>query len=287
MIDINTRLIGLLGYPLRHSLSPLMQNRAFELTGLNCLYLPIEIENTDYIELLAGMKKMNFIGFNITIPGKVDIIQHLDAIDPLAEKIGSVNTVKIVDGRMIGYNTDGEGFVSSLTSETECVVSDSRFLILGAGGACRAIAMTLADRNAKKIVIANRTFTKARKLCDEINSRISNCCIPVELTTQELEQNMPYVNVLVNTTNIGLYPNVDSTPIEDRLLRKDLLVADIIYNPIKTKLLIEADKIGCLTLSGIGMFINQGAEAFKIWTGKDAPIGEMRNIVEQFLLDQQ
>ena len=148
MIDINTRLIGLLGYPLRHSLSPLMQNRAFELTGLNCLYLPIEIENTDYIELLAGMKKMNFIGFNITIPGKVDIIQHLDAIDPLAEKIGSVNTVKIVDGRMIGYNTDGEGFVSSLTSETECVVSDSRFLILGAGGACRAIAMTLADRNA-------------------------------------------------------------------------------------------------------------------------------------------
>lgn len=124
-------------------------------------------------------------------------------------------------------------------------------------------------------------------MCDEINSRISNCCIPVELITKELEQYMPYVNVLVNTTNIGLYPNVDSTPIEDRLLRKDLLVADIIYNPIKTKLLIEADKIGCLTLSGIGMFINQGAEAFKIWTGKDAPIGEMRKIVEQFLLDQQ
>ncbi|MBV1756625.1 MAG: shikimate dehydrogenase [Dethiosulfatibacter sp.] len=287
MIDINTRLVGLLGYPLGHSLSPLMHNRAFELTGLNCLYLPIEVENIDYRVLLAGMKKMNFVGFNITIPGKVDIIQHLDTIDPLAEKIGSVNTVKIENGRLTGYNTDGEGFVSSLNSETECVVSDSSFMILGAGGACRAIAMTLADRKAKKIVIANRTFSKAKELCHDINNHIRDCCTPVELSTEALIQHMPSMNVLVNTTNIGLYPNADNTPIDSKLLRKDLLVADIVYNPIRTKILIEAEKIGCLTLSGVGMFINQGAEAFKIWTGKDAPIWEMREIVQQFLLDQQ
>ena len=287
MIDVNTKLVGLLGYPLGHSLSPLMQNKAFELTGLNCLYLPIEVENKDYSELLSGMKKMNFIGFNVTIPGKIDIMQHLDAIHPLAEKIGSVNTVKIEDGRMTGYNTDGEGFVSSLVSETKCVVSESSFMLLGAGGACRAIAMTLADKNAKIIVIANRTFNKAKELSDEINDCIRNCCIPVELTTEALGQHMPNVDVLVNTTNIGLSPNVDRTPIDHKLLRKDLLVSDIVYNPIRTRLLREAEKKGCMTLSGIGMFVNQGAEAFKIWTGIDAPVKDMREIVEEFLLDKQ
>lgn len=287
MIDVNTKLVGLLGYPLGHSLSPLMQNKAFELTGLNCLYLPIEVENKDYSELLSGMKKMNFIGFNVTIPGKIDIMQHLDAIHPLAEKIGSVNTVKIEEGRMTGYNTDGEGFVSSLVSETKCVVSESSFMLLGAGGACRAIAMTLADKNAKIIVIANRTFNKAKELSDEINDCIRNCCIPVELTTEALGQHMPNVDALVNTTNIGLSPNVDRTPIDHKLLRKDLLVSDIVYNPIRTRLLREAEKKGCMTLSGIGMFVNQGAEAFKIWTGIDAPVKDMREIVEEFLLDKQ
>ncbi|HBH12391.1 MAG: Shikimate dehydrogenase [Clostridiales bacterium 38_11] len=287
MIDVKTKLVGLLGYPLGHSLSPLMQNKAFKLTGLNCLYLPIEAENKDYSELLSGMKKMNFIGFNVTIPGKIDIIQHLDAIHPLAEKIGSVNTVQIENGRMTGYNTDGEGFVSSLTSETRCVISESSFMVLGAGGACRAIAMTLAEREAKKIVIANRTFIKAKALCDEINGCIRDCCIPLALSTEVLAQYMPYINVLINTTNIGLFPNVDNTPIDHKLLRKDLLVADIIYNPIRTRMLIEAEEIGCVTLSGIGMFVNQGVEAFKIWTGIDPPVREMREIVEQFLLNKQ
>ncbi len=287
MIDVNTRLVGLLGYPLGHSLSPLMQNRAFELTGLNFLYLPIEVENKDYCQLLEGMKKMNFIGFNVTIPGKVDIIKHLDAIHPLAEKIGSVNTVKIEEGRMTGFNTDGSGFVASLVSETNCDISQSNFLILGAGGACRAIAMTLADRNAKKIVIANRTYDKARELCEEINDRIRVCCAPVEMTTDALSHHMNQIDVLVNTTSIGLYPKVDDMPIEGFLLTKDLLVADIVYNPIRTRLLREAEEKGCLTLSGVGMFINQGGEAFRIWTGIDAPVKEMREIVEQFLQDKQ
>ncbi|MDP3386364.1 MAG: shikimate dehydrogenase [Eubacteriales bacterium] len=287
MVDVNTRLVGLLGYPLGHSLSPLMQNKAFELTGLNCLYLPIEAENKDYSELLSGMKKMNFIGFNVTIPGKIEIIQHLDVIHPLAKKIGSVNTVLIEKGRMTGYNTDGEGFASSLMIETGCVVSDTSFMILGAGGACRAIAMTLADKNAKRIVIANRTFIKAKELCDEINNVIRDCCTPVELTTDALAQHMNQIDVLVNTTSIGLHPRVEDMPIDGALLTKNLLVADIVYNPIRTRLLREAENKGCLTLSGLGMFINQGAEAFKIWTGIEAPVKEMRDIVGQFLHNKQ
>jgi shikimate dehydrogenase len=249
--------------------------------------LPIEVKNKDYSQLMEGMKKMNFIGFNVTIPGKVDIIKHLDAIHPLAEKIGSVNTVKIEEGRMTGYNTDGSGFVASLVSETNCDISDSKFMILGAGGACRAIAMTLADRNAKQIVIANRTFVKAMELCDEINIRIKNCCTPVNLSTEALTQHMPHVNVVINTSNIGLSPEVERTPLDSVLLRKNLLVSDIVYNPIRTRLLRDAEEMGCLTLSGVGMFVNQGGEAFKIWTGIDAPVKEMREIVEQFLLDKQ
>lgn len=287
MIDVNTRLVGLLGYPLGHSLSPLMQNKAFQVHGLNCLYLPIEVKNRDYCDLLLGMKKMNFIGFNVTIPWKVDIMQYLDDIHPLAKKIGSVNTVKIENSRMIGFNTDGEGFVSSLTNEANCKISESQFLIIGAGGACRAIAMTLADKNAKKIMIANRTFHKAKDLCDEINGRIRFCCAPVELNTDVLIQYISQINVVVNTTNVGLFPNVEESPIERLLLRKGILVSDIVYNPVKTRLLHEAEENGCCILTGIGMFVNQGAEAYKIWTGIDAPVKEMRKIVEQYLMNKQ
>lgn len=274
MINNDTRLLGLMGNPLEHSFSAFMHNRSYEMESMNYIYINMETEKKNIGDILNGIKHLKFDGFNVTIPYKIDIIDYLDEIDPLAEKIGSVNTVKIENGKFKGYNTDGEGFVISLAEECNFDCKNKKVIILGSGGASRAVAMTIADKNPEKMYLTNRTFAKAVDLAEEINCKFSRICVATE--SDNIDSIIEDCDLLINTTSVGMSPYVEASPIDSELLHSGLTVCDIIYNPEKTKLLIDAEKIGCDTMNGLGMLINQGAKAFEIWSGKKAPIELMR-----------
>lgn len=274
-VNSKTKYIGLLGYPLGHSISPVMQNAAFESRDINYLYMPIELKKEDLEHVVKAMPKMNFAGFNVTIPYKIEIMKHLDEIDDLAKSIGAVNTVAIKDGKLKGYNTDGIGFLRSLEEELNVSVAGKNIFILGSGGAARAISMTLAMNKARRLYICNRTYEKAESLAKDINSKYGNVAISIPMVKQNMKDSINDTEILINTTCVGTYPNIDETPIDKEILQAHFAVCDIVYNPKKTKLLQDAEKLGCKTMNGLGMLIYQGAEAFKIWTGVKAPVDTM------------
>lgn len=278
-LTTKTTLYILLGNPLGHSVSPAMHNLAFEKLSMDCYYLPVEVTPVDLGTVFKGLTKMNVGGFNVTIPHKIKIIDFLDELDPVAKSIGAVNTIRMEDGKAKGFNTDGLGFIQSLEEELCLSVKDRSFFIVGCGGAARAISMTLAYKGAKKIYLCNRTAEKAESLASEINKNISLCAEVVADKIQEQKAALMHCEVLVNSTSIGMYPDVDMLPVNESLIQKELIVADIVYNPQETKLLQVAKSRGCLTVPGLGMLIYQGAEAFKLWTGVEPPVLEMRERV--------
>lgn len=282
-INIETKLVGLLGYPLGQSLSPLMQNKAFEICNLNKMYIPIEVRTENLETVVNGIKKMNFDGFNITKPHKIEIIKYLDEIDDNAKCIGAVNTVTIKNGILKGYNTDGSGFLKSFEENTGEKINGKNILILGSGGAARAISMTLALNKAKKIFICNRTYEKAIKLSVEINKHVGDCSIAIPMVYEEIEKTAKMSDVLINCTSIGMYPNIDVSPLDKNLLNKNLIVCDIVYNPKKTKLMQDAEELGCKTVIGLFMLLYQGVEAFELWTDLKAPADTMLHVIEQGL----
>jgi shikimate dehydrogenase len=272
---VDTKLIVLLGNPLGHSLSPPMHNRVFAKLGLDYCYLPVQVGPDDLRTVFSGLKKMNVAGFNITIPHKIKIIEYLDDLDPLAATIGAVNTVVVKNGKTIGYNTDGEGFIRSLEEEGELSVANRRIFLIGCGGAARAIAMTLACHGAETIFITNRTFDKALALAEEINTRIRNCAQAVRSLPKEQEEKLQSCDIVVNSTSLGMHPHSRELPIDTALLREHLVVADIVYNPHTTRFLAAATTKGCRIVHGIGMLIYQGAAGFRLWTGVEPLIAEM------------
>ncbi|MDD4833479.1 MAG: shikimate dehydrogenase [Lutispora sp.] len=280
-INSKTKLIGLLGYPLGHSISPAMQNAAFQSQEINNLYIPIEVKAEDLETVVKAMPKMNFSGFNVTIPYKIEIIKYLDEIDSLAKSIGAVNTVLIEDGKLKGYNTDGIGFLRSFEAGLGLRAEGKKIFILGSGGASRAISMTLAMNKVNKLYICNRTYEKAAALVVDINSQFGNSSIAVPMVYENMAEALKEADIFINTTNVGTYPNADEMSIDKGLLHSNLIVCDVVYNPKKTKLLQEAEKIGCKTLSGLGMLVYQGAQAFEIWTGVEAPVDVMFDATSQ------
>ena len=279
VVDVNTKLVGLLGNPLGHSFSPAMHNKAFETLGLNFFYLPIEVTAENLSTVAAGIAKMNFAGYNVTIPHKIRIMDCLDAIDPLAQAIGAVNTVVLENGRATGYNTDGEGFVRSLEAESGLKVDGKCHFILGCGGAARAVAMTLAFQGASKIYLCNRTEQKAHDLAAEINARVNPCCEVVPRDPARMAPAVQQADVLINTTSVGMHPEEDRIPIDGDLIPSGAVVSDIVYNPARTKLLRTAEAKGCQTVPGLGMLVYQGAEAFRKWTGAEPPVEAMFDVV--------
>jgi shikimate dehydrogenase len=284
-IEVNkhTLLYGLLGYPLGHSFSPPMHNAAFAHLGLNKAYFLLEVSAEDLGVAVAGMKKLHFGGGNVSIPHKVEVMKYLDEISESAALIGAVNVLKIEDGKVKGFNTDGSGFFRSFETELGASPAGKVFFINGAGGASRAITMEAVLRGAKKVYICNRTYAKAGSMADEINARIRPCAVPLHLDAGETAQAMRDVDVFINTTNIGMYPKVDDLSFDVKLLRPGIIVCDAIYNPGMTRLLQEASALGCQTMSGVNMLINQGAESFQIWTGLTPPIDVMGNVIRSAL----
>jgi len=272
---VTTKLIILLGKPLGHSVSPQMHNLAFEKLGLDYCYLPVEVAPADLQTVFNGLIRMNVGGFNVTIPHKINIIKFLDELDPLAATIGAVNTICVRDGKTIGYNTDGEGFLQSLENEAHIVPREKKFFLLGCGGAARAISMTLAHHGAEKIFICNRTLSKAEMLTSEINKKRANCAITVPQNAGNRVDILQECDVLINTTSIGMHPKENALPIEESLISTHLTVADIVYNPLTTRLLKVAKNRGCATVHGLGMLVNQGAAGFRLWTGVEPPVEEM------------
>ena len=284
--SVTTKLVFLLGYPLGHSVSPAMHNHVFNKLNLDYCYIPVEVTPENLGPVFSGLSKINTGGFNVTIPHKIAILEYLDEIDPLAEKIGAVNTICLNNGKTKGYNTDGEGFVQSLEEKGNLTVEGKKIFILGCGGAVRAIAMTLAFRGAGQIYICNRTQSKAEHLAREINKQITECATAVEPVESTIATHLNTCDILINGTRLGMHPHTDTSPIDGSLLSPHLVVADIVYNPLMTRLLRDAEQCGCTTVDGLGMLVFQGAAAFSLWTGKTPLIDEMKTLVYDLVKPQ-
>lgn len=283
---VTTKLVILLGNPLGHSISPPMHNRVFEKLGMNYCYMPVEVTEKNLKKVFSGLSEMNVAGFNITIPHKINIIEYLDELDPLAATIGAVNTICVKDGKTKGYNTDGEGFIRSLEKEAHITARGKRVFLLGCGGAARAIAMTLAFHGAEKIYIHNRTAKKADGLADEINKKIRSCAEVVG-SPEDQQKAIHSCDILINSTSLGMHPYEDVLPIDESLLSAELIVADIVYNPLITKLLKTARGMGCTIVPGLGMLIYQGAAAFKLFTGVEPLVEEMSEVAYSLMALKQ
>jgi len=281
MVTTKTKLIGLLGYPLNFTFSPRMHNETFKRLGLDYFYFPIEVDNEHLADVMNGIRYMNFGGYNVTKPNKVKVLDYLDELDPLAEKIGSANTVVAKDGKFRGYNTDGEGFVHALLDTTGLDLSATTFFVIGAGGASRALCFTLAVRGALKLTIIDKFDQVARTLVDELNAKVGKCAdfLPSE-DAKAIESAIARSAVLINASGIGMEPHLGESPIPASFLHEGLFVCDIVYNPLKTKLLEDAESMGLGIMNGIGMVVNQGALAFSLWTGVPEPKKIMREVMD-------
>lgn len=254
-----------MGDPVEHSLSPPMHNAAFRQLKMDYVYVPFHVKRGELAAAIAGARSMGIKGLNITIPHKREVINYLNEITQAAQLIGAVNTLKFHKNKIAGFNTDGMGAVKAIEEVTP--VKGKKIIIMGAGGAARAISFQLLLNGAGEILIANRTRETA---CNLKNDLIANITAPVKCIglEEELVGELEDTDILINTTPVGMHPHVNQKPIVTRdMMRRDLVVNDIVYNPLKTGLLLEAEKIGAKTISGTKMLIYQGMEAFRIWTG--------------------
>lgn len=284
-LDSETVLYGVFGDPVRHSKSPLMQNAAFRAAGINAAYAAFRVTAADLGHAVAGIRSLGFGGINVTIPHKVAIMDHLDDIDEDSRLIGAVNTVVNRDGRLIGYNTDGIGYVRSLKEETGLSVRGRRVLLLGAGGAAQGVAFALAREWPEQMTIANRTVGKAEALADAVRRAAPGGADCRAVPLGDLAVCGERYDLIINTTSIGMHPDTDGMPVEadalPLLAAEGAIVSDLIYNPAETRLLALAKQIGAVVHGGLGMFVYQGAYAFEYWTGRPAPVEVMRETVER------
>ena len=279
-----TKVCGIIGDPIGHTMSPLMHNAAFTRMGIDYLYVPFRVKKEELGQAIAGMRALNIRGLNVTIPHKVVIMPLLDKLDGLAERIGAVNTVVNDDGVLTGYNSDASGFLQALRAGG-VEPAGKKVVVLGAGGASRAISFTLAERGAH-LVILNRQleFAWAEELAGQISQASEREVAALKLDEENLSSVLAGADVLVNATSVGMSPDIHETPVPGKLLKPGLVVFDIVYNPLKTRLLEEAEAAGAKTISGLDMFVWQGALPFELWTGLKAPVELMRTEVMKVLL---
>jgi shikimate dehydrogenase len=278
------KVVGLIGYPLGHSVSPGMHNAAFKKVGLDFEYVPFEVEPKDLAEALKGLRALHIAGFNVTIPHKESIVPLLDEVTKLARIIGAVNTVLNQEGKLIGYNTDGAGFIDSLKEDAGVNPKGKKAVVLGAGGASRAVSIMLAEVGARSITLTDVLEEKAKTLSGYIGSYFEIPCDSVKANSPELQKTIDAADILVNSTPVGMHPKIDQSPLNESVkLHSKLLVYDLVYNPSETRLLKDAKAAGCNPCSGLGMLVRQGASAFTIWTGEEAPIEVMRQAAEEAL----
>lgn len=284
-----TKLTGLIGYPVKHSKSPLMHNTAFEELGLDFTYELFEVKEDEVEQAFRDLKELNVVGFNCTMPDKIKAFELADEVSREAKLIGAANTIVNEDGKFIAYNTDGIGFVKALESKG-FDIKDKTITILGSGGAASAIIVQCALDGAREInvlSIKDKFWDKAEILVNNIIEETGVKINLIEMTDETITECVNKSSLLCNATPVGMAPIEDGCLIKDSsLLRTDLVVVDIIYNPLETKLYKMAKANGCRVLNGIEMLIHQGAASFELWTKKEFPIEKVRDVVYKSLEKQ-
>lgn len=274
-----TKILGIIGHPVRHSLSPVMQNTALQACGLNYVYVPFDVAPEGLRAAVTGLKALGVAGFNVTIPHKTHIIQYLDELDARADAAGAVNTVKNDCGKLIGSNTDGDGLIRSLANEFGFNVRGASIALIGAGGAARGAIAALCRAGAGRIVIANRTHERATELVSVLALRFPDTTLSAVSGFKELEECLTNIDLLVNTTSLGMHR--DSLPfLRLTCLPRTAGVYDMVYAPPVTPLLKEAAGLGLKGANGLGMLAAQGELAFTIWTGITPPSGLMKSVLD-------
>ncbi|MEK3752116.1 shikimate dehydrogenase [Paenibacillus sp. FSL E2-8871] len=268
-------LLGVMGDPIIQSKSPIMHEAALQALGIPGAYVPLHILPENLEDAVQAIRTLGFRGVNVTIPHKVAVMAYVDLLDESAVAVGAVNTIVNNNGVLTGYNTDGIGYVRSLKAEAISDLSGTKIMVIGAGGAARGIVAALLQEKPSSILIANRSVDKAQDLAAECQSKGN----VVGISMNEVAEMLDGVDVLINTTSVGMYPHMDETPIDPELLRAGMVVSDLIYNPLRTRLLLEGLERGCKIHGGLGMFVYQGAYALEYWTGQPAPTETMRQTI--------
>ena len=272
-------LVSCMGQPVAGNPTQFMMERAFEDCELDWRYLTLEVPAENLKDAMAGFRAMGLRGGNFTIPHKVEVIQYLDGLSEAAERMGAVNCVNVVDGKLIGENTDGKGFVQSLKTLVE--PAGQKFVIIGAGGAARAISVELGLNGVTDITIVNRTASRGQELVDVLNN-IDDVTATLNVLDGDYEVDDD-VNVVINATCIGLGDAEARVPLDVETLSSQMVVADVVFNPPMTRLLRDAQQRECRVLDGLGMLVNQAVIGFNIWTDVDPRPEVMREALEEYL----
>jgi shikimate dehydrogenase len=275
--------LGVFGDPVAHSLSPPMQNAALTHAGIDAQYARFHILPNELKDALHLVRELNFIGINLTVPHKIEAVRLVDELDDEAKRIGAINTVAVRGGKLSGFNTDGAGFARAIRSEFSVDLHDLRIMLLGAGGAGRAIAMQCAQAKCERLVVVNRDFDKAKKLVADLlpqftGPRVLGPVARLEAVPWEekaLRFQLEHSDLVVNATPLGLNPN-DSPVLSATLLAPHLMVYDTVYTPGRTPLVAAAVEAGARAATGLSMLLHQGARSFEIWFGREAPLEVMR-----------
>lgn len=274
-----TRVVGIIGDPIGHSRSPVMQNAAFAADNLDYIYVPFAVSPDNLKQAVIGLKALGVCGFNVTIPHKSTVIPFLDHLDESAESAGAVNTVKLCENRLVGYNTDGDGLVDSLASDLSFCPGEEQILVVGAGGAARGAIAALCRSGAKNIIIFNRTIESARAIALDMQVRYPETSIQVVESEGVSEQYLGTISLLLNTTSLGM-KGERIAGVNLVHLPKYAKVYDMVYTNSGTPLVMEARASGREAVNGLGMLVAQGERAFSIWTGRNPPEGVMRRALD-------
>ncbi|MGI5939584.1 MAG: shikimate dehydrogenase [Thermoleophilia bacterium] len=278
-ITAQTGLLALLGHPVRHSLSPRIHNAALQAQGVNMVYLAFDVPPSLLSPAVEGLRTLGVRGANITIPHKEHVVGLLDRLDPLADQVGAVNTIVNDDGVLSGHNTDVEGFQSALRSLLPEGAEGRRCLVAGAGGAARAVLAALVAERVQTIWVLNRTLSRAEALCSTAIEWGADYCAPI--TEDHLDQVGPSADVIVNATSVGLDPAGKGSPFPADILNSNQAVIDLVYGSAPTALMRQAQARGALTIDGTEMLLIQAANAYRLWTGIDAPLDIMRAVIRR------
>ena len=268
--------LGIIGFPIRHSISPVFQQAALDYCGIDATYRAWEVAPDEVGAFVQGLRKPEVLGINVTVPHKEAVISYLDEVDDWATEAVAVNTIVNRSERLTGHNTDGYGFLRALQEEGAFDPKGRRVLILGAGGAARGVVLALIRANVDQLTVANRTVSRAQRLAELARaSGVTSEAIP--LSGSDLTEAAAQAELIVNCTTIGMAhgPDEKGTPLSWRQIRPTALVYDLVYNPLETPLLRDAVKAGARTLGGISMLVYLGAASFEMWTGQPAPVSVM------------
>jgi shikimate dehydrogenase len=273
-ISGKTRVCGVIGDPIEHTLSPTMHNAAFNHLKLDFVFLAFRVKAAELEDAMRGMRGLGIRGLNVTMPHKNEVTKYLDEVDPTVKFLGSVNTILNDDGKLLGFNTDGVGALKAL-KENGVNPNGKKLLLLGAGGAAKAVAFSLA-KEVDELCILNRAPQKAKELAEVLSRAFGKKVVGDSLSPSLIQKNLQDAQILINATSVGMHPNIGQSLVVPQWLKPDLCVMDIVYNPVETKLVKDAKALGAHVISGVEMLLYQGTASFEIWTGVSAPIEVMR-----------